>query len=89
MCTPLGQEGDECHPFSHKVPAWGCPVGLGGGDKGGAKGTQLLAWEKSSIKALRWRRGSALGGGWGRFGIRLRAASWLSLSWHGAAGFSL
>uniref|UniRef100_A0A8C3F4E1 Prokineticin 1 n=1 Tax=Chrysemys picta bellii TaxID=8478 RepID=A0A8C3F4E1_CHRPI len=19
MCTPLGQEGDECHPFSHKV----------------------------------------------------------------------
>uniref|UniRef100_A0A672UZ66 Prokineticin 1 n=1 Tax=Strigops habroptila TaxID=2489341 RepID=A0A672UZ66_STRHB len=20
MCTPLGQEGDECHPFSHKVP---------------------------------------------------------------------
>ncbi|OXB67215.1 UNVERIFIED_CONTAM: hypothetical protein H355_010932 [Colinus virginianus] len=18
MCTPLGQEGDECHPFSHK-----------------------------------------------------------------------
>uniref|UniRef100_A0A672UZY8 Prokineticin 1 n=1 Tax=Strigops habroptila TaxID=2489341 RepID=A0A672UZY8_STRHB len=27
MCTPLGQEGDECHPFSHKVPAWGCPMG--------------------------------------------------------------
>ncbi|NXH12868.1 PROK1 protein, partial [Bucco capensis] len=20
MCTPLGQEGDQCHPFSHKVP---------------------------------------------------------------------
>ncbi|XP_036386133.1 toxin MIT1-like [Megalops cyprinoides] len=20
MCTPLGTEGDECHPFSHKVP---------------------------------------------------------------------
>ncbi|KAM7082529.1 prokineticin-1 isoform X1 [Ciconia boyciana] len=23
MCTPLGQEGDECHPFSHKVPFFG------------------------------------------------------------------
>ncbi|POI22140.1 hypothetical protein CIB84_014115 [Bambusicola thoracicus] len=23
MCTPLGQEGDECHPFSHKVPFLG------------------------------------------------------------------
>uniref|UniRef100_A0A663LLJ0 Prokineticin 1 n=1 Tax=Athene cunicularia TaxID=194338 RepID=A0A663LLJ0_ATHCN len=23
MCTPLGQEGDECHPFSHKVLVWG------------------------------------------------------------------
>ncbi|XP_009956918.1 PREDICTED: prokineticin-1 [Leptosomus discolor] len=22
-CTPLGQEGDECHPFSHKVPFFG------------------------------------------------------------------
>ncbi|NXA30314.1 PROK1 protein, partial [Ibidorhyncha struthersii] len=21
--TPLGQEGDECHPFSHKVPFFG------------------------------------------------------------------
>ncbi|XP_069797937.1 prokineticin-1 isoform X2 [Narcine bancroftii] len=20
MCTPRGQEGDKCHPFSHKVP---------------------------------------------------------------------
>ncbi|XP_055979646.1 prokineticin-1 [Sorex fumeus] len=20
MCTPLGREGDECHPVSHKVP---------------------------------------------------------------------
>ncbi|XP_005989292.1 prokineticin-1 [Latimeria chalumnae] len=20
LCMPLGQEGDECHPFSHKVP---------------------------------------------------------------------
>ncbi|XP_072886316.1 prokineticin-1 [Hemitrygon akajei] len=20
MCTPQGQEGDKCHPFSHKVP---------------------------------------------------------------------
>uniref|UniRef100_A0A8B9DGZ2 Prokineticin 1 n=1 Tax=Anser cygnoides TaxID=8845 RepID=A0A8B9DGZ2_ANSCY len=23
MCTPLGQQGDECHPFSHKVPFLG------------------------------------------------------------------
>nr|XP_020856844.1 prokineticin-1 isoform X2 [Phascolarctos cinereus] len=23
MCTPLGQEGDECHPVSHKVPFFG------------------------------------------------------------------
>ncbi|XP_053104907.1 prokineticin-1 isoform X1 [Hemicordylus capensis] len=23
MCTPLGQEGDECHPISHKVPFFG------------------------------------------------------------------
>uniref|UniRef100_A0A8C4RIF0 Prokineticin 1 n=1 Tax=Erpetoichthys calabaricus TaxID=27687 RepID=A0A8C4RIF0_ERPCA len=23
MCTPRGQEGDECHPFSHKVPFFG------------------------------------------------------------------
>ncbi|KAM4795145.1 prokineticin-1 [Rhinophrynus dorsalis] len=23
MCTPLGQEGEECHPFSHKVPFFG------------------------------------------------------------------
>ncbi|XP_030077303.1 prokineticin-1 [Microcaecilia unicolor] len=23
MCTPLGQEGEECHPFSHKVPFLG------------------------------------------------------------------
>uniref|UniRef100_A0A663FEG2 Prokineticin 1 n=1 Tax=Aquila chrysaetos chrysaetos TaxID=223781 RepID=A0A663FEG2_AQUCH len=37
MCTPLGQEGDECHPFSHKVPAWGCPVGLGGGTRTGQR----------------------------------------------------
>lgn len=89
MCTPLGQEGDECHPFSHKVPAWGCPVGLGGGgDKDRAKGTELLAWEKSSINALGWRRGSVLGG-WGGFGLRLWAASWWSPSWRGAAGFSL
>ncbi|XP_007897618.1 prokineticin-1 [Callorhinchus milii] len=20
MCTPQGREGDECHPYSHKVP---------------------------------------------------------------------
>ncbi|KAJ8393544.1 hypothetical protein AAFF_G00060170 [Aldrovandia affinis] len=20
MCTPKGEEGDDCHPFSHKVP---------------------------------------------------------------------
>ncbi|XP_010402930.3 prokineticin-1 [Corvus cornix cornix] len=23
VCTLLGQEGDECHPFSHKVPFLG------------------------------------------------------------------
>ncbi|XP_031989413.1 prokineticin-1 [Corvus moneduloides] len=23
VCTPLGQEGDECHPLSHKVPFLG------------------------------------------------------------------
>ncbi|KAJ8409244.1 hypothetical protein AAFF_G00234420, partial [Aldrovandia affinis] len=23
MCTPMGQEGDECHPMSHKVPFFG------------------------------------------------------------------
>ncbi|KAE8623553.1 hypothetical protein XENTR_v10005651 [Xenopus tropicalis] len=23
MCTPLGQVGEECHPFSHKVPFFG------------------------------------------------------------------
>ncbi|NWQ64697.1 PROK1 protein, partial [Neopipo cinnamomea] len=23
VCTPLGREGDECHPFSHKVPFFG------------------------------------------------------------------
>ncbi|KAM9321654.1 prokineticin-1 [Gastrophryne carolinensis] len=23
MCTPMGQEGEECHPFSHKVPFLG------------------------------------------------------------------
>ncbi|XP_053545349.1 prokineticin-2 [Bombina bombina] len=23
MCTPLGREGDECHPLSHKVPFFG------------------------------------------------------------------
>nr|XP_033774515.1 prokineticin-1 [Geotrypetes seraphini] len=23
MCIPLGQEGEECHPFSHKVPFLG------------------------------------------------------------------
>ncbi|XP_070604615.1 prokineticin-1, partial [Erythrolamprus reginae] len=23
MCTPLGREGDECHPISHKVPFFG------------------------------------------------------------------
>ncbi|XP_044141607.1 prokineticin-1 [Bufo gargarizans] len=23
MCTPMGQEGEECHPFSHKVPFHG------------------------------------------------------------------
>ncbi|MEE6492132.1 hypothetical protein FKM82_016481 [Ascaphus truei] len=23
MCTPLGQEGEECHPYSHKVPFLG------------------------------------------------------------------
>lgn len=33
MCTPLGQEGDECHPFSHKVP---------GGPEGGGPST---GWE--------------------------------------------
>uniref|UniRef100_A0A8B9DEU9 Prokineticin 1 n=1 Tax=Anser cygnoides TaxID=8845 RepID=A0A8B9DEU9_ANSCY len=27
MCTPLGQQGDECHPFSHKVPGGGPWVG--------------------------------------------------------------
>uniref|UniRef100_A0A8C5LZK4 Prokineticin-1 n=1 Tax=Leptobrachium leishanense TaxID=445787 RepID=A0A8C5LZK4_9ANUR len=23
MCTPMGQEGEDCHPFSHKVPFYG------------------------------------------------------------------
>ncbi|KAK5873026.1 hypothetical protein PBY51_013673 [Eleginops maclovinus] len=23
MCTPMGQEGDDCHPMSHKVPFFG------------------------------------------------------------------
>ncbi|XP_043918173.1 prokineticin-1 [Protopterus annectens] len=23
MCTPLGNEGDECHVFSHKIPFYG------------------------------------------------------------------
>ncbi|XP_041638518.1 prokineticin-2 [Cheilinus undulatus] len=23
MCTPMGQEGDDCHPLSHKVPFFG------------------------------------------------------------------
>ncbi|XP_077340570.1 prokineticin-1-like [Lithobates pipiens] len=23
MCTPMGQEGEECHPFTHKVPFHG------------------------------------------------------------------
>ncbi|XP_029008080.1 prokineticin-2 [Betta splendens] len=23
MCTPMGQEGEECHPLSHKVPFLG------------------------------------------------------------------
>ncbi|XP_033904975.2 prokineticin-1-like [Acipenser ruthenus] len=23
MCTPRGREGDECHPYSHKVPFYG------------------------------------------------------------------
>uniref|UniRef100_A0A8C3KVB7 Prokineticin 1 n=1 Tax=Calidris pygmaea TaxID=425635 RepID=A0A8C3KVB7_9CHAR len=40
MCTPLGQEGDECHPFSHKVPGWGLLGGTGmeGGGQGQGKG---------------------------------------------------
>uniref|UniRef100_A0A493TQA1 Prokineticin 1 n=1 Tax=Anas platyrhynchos platyrhynchos TaxID=8840 RepID=A0A493TQA1_ANAPP len=31
MCTPLGQQGDECHPFSHKVPEGGRSMGGGNG----------------------------------------------------------
>uniref|UniRef100_A0A8C5R3L5 Prokineticin domain-containing protein n=1 Tax=Leptobrachium leishanense TaxID=445787 RepID=A0A8C5R3L5_9ANUR len=23
MCTPLGREGDDCHPLSHRVPYFG------------------------------------------------------------------
>ncbi|XP_034547154.1 AVIToxin-VAR2-like [Notolabrus celidotus] len=23
MCTPVGQEGDECHPLSHQIPFFG------------------------------------------------------------------
>uniref|UniRef100_A0A803JSE1 Prokineticin domain-containing protein n=1 Tax=Xenopus tropicalis TaxID=8364 RepID=A0A803JSE1_XENTR len=23
MCTPLGNEGDDCHPLSHKIPFFG------------------------------------------------------------------
>ncbi|CAL8337107.1 unnamed protein product [Merluccius merluccius] len=23
MCTPIGQEGDDCHPMSHKIPFQG------------------------------------------------------------------
>ncbi|XP_023649726.2 prokineticin-2 [Paramormyrops kingsleyae] len=23
MCTPMGQEGEDCHPLSHKVPFFG------------------------------------------------------------------
>ncbi|OCT85921.1 toxin MIT1 [Xenopus laevis] len=23
MCTPLGNEGDDCHPLSHKIPYFG------------------------------------------------------------------
>uniref|UniRef100_A0A665UG21 Prokineticin 2 n=1 Tax=Echeneis naucrates TaxID=173247 RepID=A0A665UG21_ECHNA len=23
ICTPMGQEGDDCHPMSHKVPFFG------------------------------------------------------------------
>ncbi|XP_056607058.1 prokineticin-2 [Triplophysa dalaica] len=23
MCVPMGQEGEECHPMSHKVPFYG------------------------------------------------------------------
>uniref|UniRef100_A0A667XT16 Prokineticin 2 n=1 Tax=Myripristis murdjan TaxID=586833 RepID=A0A667XT16_9TELE len=23
MCTPMGQEGEDCHPMSHKIPFFG------------------------------------------------------------------
>ncbi|XP_048408825.1 toxin MIT1-like [Stegostoma tigrinum] len=35
LCTPEGTRGDECHPFSHKIPFFGkrlhytCPCSLG------------------------------------------------------------
>lgn len=66
---PPGAGGGRVPPLQSQGTGVGMPSGAGRGDEDRAKGTQLLAWEKSSIKALRWRRGSALGGG--RAGVDL------------------
>lgn len=53
-------------PLQSQGTGVGMPSGAGTGwHKGWEKGSELLAWEKSSIKALGWRRGSVSRGGLG------------------------